>query len=90
MFLTRWEYYTDLDVQNSRRRPVDVVRRGLEHSAGRIEVNRGQEGCMGSNVGLEREELVAGGVVDVQCSRVEAVGGDGEEDPAARGGDDAA
>lgn len=81
----------DLGVQNSRRRPVDVVRRGLEHSAGRIEVDRGQEGCKGSNVGLEREELVvADGVVDVQCSRVEAVGDDGEEDPVARGGDDAA
>lgn len=79
----------DLGVQNSRRRPVDVARRGLVHSAGRIEVDRGQEGCMGSNVGLEREELVAADGVDVQCSRVEAAGGDGEEDPAARGGDDA-
>ncbi len=37
------------------------------------------------------EELVAGDAVDVQCSRVEVVAGGAEvEDPAARGGDDAA
>lgn len=46
---------------------------------------------MGWSVAAEEEELAAGGAVDVQCSRVAVVGEDAEvEDPAARGGDDAA
>jgi hypothetical protein len=70
-------------------RLVDVARPNLERSVERIAVNRVQEG-MGLNAGLGEEALVAGGAVDVQYSRVAAVEDDGEEDPAARGGDDAA
>jgi hypothetical protein len=70
-------------------RLVDVVRQDLERSAERIVVYRVQEGTR-LNAGLEGEELVADGVADVQYSRVAVVEDDGEEDPAARGGDDAA
>jgi hypothetical protein len=48
-------------------------------------------GGMGWNVAAEGEELAADGAVDVRCSRVEVVGDDAEvEDPAVRGGGDAA
>jgi hypothetical protein len=48
-------------------------------------------GGMGLRVAAEEEELAAGGAVEVRCSRVEVVEGDAaEEDPAGRGGGDAA
>jgi len=68
--------------------PVDAVRLAQVRSA-RIEVNREQTGMRWS-VAVVGEELVAGDAVDVQCSRVEVVEDGAAEDPAARGGDDAA
>jgi hypothetical protein len=55
---------------------------------GGIEVDRGREGMDWCDA--EGEELVADDAVDVQCSRVEPADEDAAEDPAARGGDDAA
>ncbi|EHL00164.1 hypothetical protein M7I_3933 [Glarea lozoyensis 74030] len=69
--------------------PVDAVLQAQARSAVCIGVDRGREG-MRWNVELEEEEPVADDVADVQCSRVAAAEGDGEEGPAARGGDDAA
>ena len=66
-----------------------VVLLGLAHSGG-IEADRGRELGMDWSDVVEGEELAAGGVADVQCSRVELAGGDAAEDPAGRGGDDAA
>lgn len=69
--------------------PGDVVHLGLERFEG-IEANREQEG-MDWCAATEGEELAdVAGDVGLQCSRVEVVVGDGEEDPAAGGGDDAA
>jgi hypothetical protein len=90
MFLSRLECYMDSDESSSMAdRLEDAAHQDLKRFAGRIAVNRVQED-MGLSAGLEGGELVADGVVDVQCSRVAAVEDDGEEDPAARGGDDAA
>ena len=69
--------------------PGCAVPRGLAHS-GRTGADRETKGTDWS-VAAEEEELAAGGAVDVQCSRVAVVGDGAEvEDPAARGGDDAA
>jgi hypothetical protein len=69
--------------------PGCAVLRDLAHS-GRTGADRGMGG-MGSSVAAAEEELAAGDAVDVRCSRVEVVGDDAEvEDPAARGGGDAA
>ena len=69
--------------------PGCAVLRDLAHS-GRTGADRGMGG-MGWSVAAEEEELAADGAVDVRCSRVEVVGDDAEvEDPAARGGGDAA
>ena len=56
---------------------------------GDIEADREWEPGMDSSDVVEEEGLAAGDV-DVQCSRVEPAGGDAVEDPAGRGGDDAA
>jgi len=68
--------------------PGCAVLRDLAHF-GCTGAGRGMGG-MGSSVAAEEEELAAGGAVDGRCLRVEVVGDDGEEDPAARGGGDAA
>ena len=69
--------------------PGCAVRQGLEHFE-RTGGDREMKGT-GWSVAAAEEELAAGGAVDVQCSRVAVVGDGAEvEDPAARGGDDAA
>lgn len=69
--------------------PGRAVLQGLARSD-RTGADRGMGG-MGLRVAAEEEELAAGGAVDARCSRVEVVGGDAvEEDPAGRGGGDAA
>ncbi len=69
--------------------PGRAVLRDLAHSD-RTGADRGMGG-KGWSAAAEEEELAAGGAVDVRCSRVEVVGDDAEvEDPAARGGGDAA
>ena len=68
--------------------PGRAVLRDPAHSGG-TGGDRGMGG-MGSSAASEEEELAAGGAVDGRCLRVEVVGDDGEEDPAARGGGDAA
>lgn len=66
----------------------DVGHLHLAHSE-RIAGDRGRKGT-GWSAAAEEEPVAADGV-DEQCSRVEVVAGDAEvEDPAARGGDDAA
>ena len=68
--------------------PGGVALLSLAHSE-RIAGARGRKG-MGWSAAAEEEPVAADGV-DERCSRVEVVGGDAEvEDPAARGGDDAA
>lgn len=67
--------------------PADVVRLVLERlgSTGEDRVREGMDWSVAAE-----EEPAVGGAVDERCSTV-AVAGDGEEeDPAARGGDDAA
>jgi hypothetical protein len=69
--------------------PGCAVLQGLAHS-GRTGADRGR-GDMGWSVAAEEEELGAVDAVDARCSRVEVVEDDAEvEDPAARGGGDAA
>ena len=67
---------------------MDAVRLAQVRSA-RIGANREQKDMRWS-VAVVGEELVADDAADVQCSRVEAVEDGAAEDPAARGGDDAA
>lgn len=62
----------------------------LAHFGG-TEADRGQEPPgMDWCDAVEEEELAAGDAADVQCSRVGPAEDDAAEDPAARGGDDAA
>jgi hypothetical protein len=90
MCLTRLVCYMDSGGKRSRwEAPGRAVLRGLAHSD-RTGADRGMGG-MGLRVAAEEEELAAGDAVDVRCSRVEVVGGGAvEEDPAGRGGGDAA
>jgi hypothetical protein len=66
-----------------------AVLQALAHFEG-IGADRGREPGMDWCDAVEGEELAAGDAVDVQCSRVEPAEDDAAEDPAARGGDDAA
>jgi hypothetical protein len=85
---TRSECYMDLGAKRSMEAPVDAVHQVQQHS---VDTVANREKDTGSNAVVAVEELVAGDAVDEQCSRVEAAADDAEaEDPAARGGDDAA
>lgn len=64
-----------------------AVLQGLSRS-GNIGADRGRESDMDWGDAIEEAGLAAGGVVDVQYSRVWPAGGGVAEDPAARGGDD--
>jgi hypothetical protein len=66
-----------------------AVLQALAHFGG-IEADREREPGMDWCDAVEGEELAAGDAVDVQCLRVEPAEDDAAEDPAARGGDDAA
>ena len=86
MYLLRLVCCMDSDGLCSMEALGDVVRLALER-LGSIGGGRVQEG-MSWSVAAEGE-LVVGDVADGRCLRVEVVE-DGEEDPVARGGDDAA
>jgi len=88
MYQLRLVCYMGLDAPCNMEVPEDAVHLALVRSA-RIGANREQKDMRWS-VAVVGEELVADDVADVQCSRVEVVEGGAAEDPAARGGDDAA
>jgi hypothetical protein len=88
MYRTRWVCYTDSGEMDSHRKsPGYAVLQAQAHS----EYTAGDRvKGMDWSVAAVEEELAADDV-GVQCSRVEVVGDGAEvEDPAARGGDDAA
>lgn len=80
---------SELLVSRSMEARVKVVLLGQARFGG-IGADREWELGMDSSDVVEEEGPAAGDVVDVQCSRVEPAGGDAAEDPAGRGGDDAA
>lgn len=90
MYQTRWACYKGSELLASRNtgargKAVLLVLARFED----IEGGRGREpGTDWSDV--VEEGAAAGDAADVQCSRVEPAGDDAAEDPAARGGDDAA
>lgn len=85
MYLMRWGCYTDLGASSSREAPADAVQlvRGRSEDTEAIRVRTGT-GWTGATEGEEPVD----DAVDGLCSRVAVVVGDGEEDPAVRGGDD--